>query len=237
MRPHIAHRLGSRGKPEESRAAILQAAAREFAREGIAGARTDSIARSAHVNKALLYYYFKDKESLYREVLDHVFSGLAETINAAFESSLPPREKILAYVGAHFDYIANHALYPRLVHAELTRTRAGNTAQFERIVQQYFRPLFGKIADVLKQGQASGDFRPVDVMQFIPSMISVIVFYFNTVPVIKLMTGEDPLTPERLSERRAAVLDFISAALFRSPLNSTISSSVTSSGVRKGERK
>ena len=233
MRAHTAHRLGSRGRPEESRAAILQAAAQEFAREGIAGARTDSIARSAHVNKALLYYYFKDKESLYRAVLDHVFSGLAETINVAFESSLPPREKILAYVGAHFDYIANHALYPRIVHAELTRTRTGNTAQFERIVQQYFRPLFGKIADVLRQGQATGDFRPVDPMQFIPSMISVVVFYFNTVPVIKLMTGNDPLTPERLAERRAAVLDFISAALFSSPIHSSISAP----GVRKGERK
>ena len=33
-------RLGSRGRPEESRTAILQAAIREFAREGIAGART-----------------------------------------------------------------------------------------------------------------------------------------------------------------------------------------------------
>jgi AcrR family transcriptional regulator len=32
-------RLGSRGRPEESRAAILQAAVREFSREGIAGAR------------------------------------------------------------------------------------------------------------------------------------------------------------------------------------------------------
>ena len=228
MRSHVTHRLGSRGRPEESRAAILQAAAQEFAREGIAGARTDSIARSAHVNKALLYYYFKDKESLYRAVLDHVFSGLADTIYATLDSRLPPREKILAYIGAHFDYIANHALYPRIVHAELTRARAGNTAQFERIVQQYFRPLFGKIAEVLKQGQASGDFRQVDPMQFIPSMISVIVFYFNTVPVIKLMTGHDPLTPERLAERRVAILDFISAALFISP---------GSQRVRKGERK
>ena len=37
-------RLGSRGQPEESRAAILQAAVREFAEHGIAGARTDAIA-------------------------------------------------------------------------------------------------------------------------------------------------------------------------------------------------
>ena len=70
-------RFGSRGRPEQSRAAILQAAIREFAREGVAGARTDAIARAAKVNKALLYYYFKDKEALYGAVLDQVFGGLS----------------------------------------------------------------------------------------------------------------------------------------------------------------
>ena len=49
---------------------------REFSREGVAGARTDAIARAAGVNKALLYYYFKDKETLYGAVLDQVFGGL-----------------------------------------------------------------------------------------------------------------------------------------------------------------
>jgi len=44
--------------------------------------------------------------------------------------------------------------------------------------------------------------------------ISAIVFYFNTAPIMKLMTGSDPMSPARLAERRAAVLDFISAALF-----------------------
>src|ERR1022692_2052812 len=70
------HRLGTRGRPEESRAAILKAAVAEFAEHGIAGARTDAIARAAHVNKALLYYYFKDKDALYGAVLDQVFGGL-----------------------------------------------------------------------------------------------------------------------------------------------------------------
>src|ERR1022692_4744369 len=69
-------RLGTRGRPEQSRASILKAAMAEFAEYGIAGARTDAIARAAHVNKALLYYYFKDKDSLYGAVLDQVFGGL-----------------------------------------------------------------------------------------------------------------------------------------------------------------
>ena len=75
MATPIRTRLGTRGQPHESRAAILEAAVAEFADDGIAGARTDAIARAAGVNKALLYYYFKDKEALYGAVLDRVFAG------------------------------------------------------------------------------------------------------------------------------------------------------------------
>jgi TetR/AcrR family transcriptional regulator len=208
-------RLGSRGRPAKSRAAILQAAVREFSREGVAGARTDAIARAAGVNKALLYYYFKDKETLYGAVLDQVFGGLTESIQEALSSNLPPREKLLAYAGAHFDYIANHPLYPRIVQGEMMRAARGGTPQLERIVQQYFRPLFSKLAAVIREGQAAGEFRSVDPLHFIPSMIAIIVFYFTNAPVMRMLTGADPFSAEFVSARRAAVLDFISGALFR----------------------
>jgi TetR/AcrR family transcriptional regulator len=208
-------RLGSRGRPEQSRAAILQAAVREFAQEGIAGARTDAIARAAKVNKALLYYYFKDKEALYGAVVDQVFGGLISCVGEVLSRDLPPREKILAYAGAHFDYVASHPLYPRIVQGEMMGAGRGTANHLEPIVKRYFRPLFGRVAEVLKAGQAVGEFRSVDPMHFIPSMIAVIVFYFTTAPVMRVMTGKDPLSSERIAARRRAVLDFISAALFK----------------------
>lgn len=208
-------RLGSRGRPEESRAAILQAAVREFSREGLAGARTDAIARAAGVNKALLHYYFKDKETLYGAVLDQVFGGLTESIQEALASDLPPKEKLLAYVGAHFDYIASHPLFPRIAQGEMMRAGRGRAPQFERIVKQYFVPLFRRLAAVIQEGQAAGDFRPVDPTHFVPSMIAVIVFHFTNAPVLRMIAGIDPFAPERVAARRVAVMDFISAALFR----------------------
>lgn len=208
-------RLGSRGRPEQSRAAILQAAVREFSREGVAGARIDAIARSARVNKALLYYYFKDKEALYSAVLDQVFGGLTAAVSAAFALNAPPRERILAYVRAHFDYIAGNPLYPRIVQGEMMRAGRETSSQLDRIVKQYFRPLASQVAQVVTEGMASGDFRAVDPMQVVPSMISVIVFYFTNAPAIRSMTGVDPLQPKPVAARRAAVLDFISAALLR----------------------
>src|ERR1700693_6458464 len=124
-RQHPA-RMGSRGQPEESRAAILRAAAQEFAEHGIAGARTDAIARAARVNKALLYYYFEDKDALYEAVLDHVFSGLRARVMPVLESKLPPRQKMLEYLGAYFDYIAANPRFPRVVQAEWMVCGAGS---------------------------------------------------------------------------------------------------------------
>src|SRR5271157_6583020 len=153
-----AHRLGTRGRPEESRASILKAAVAEFAENGIAGARTDAIARAAQVNKALLYYYFKDKDALYEAVLDHVFSGLRERVMPVLESGLPPRQKMLEYLGAYFDYIAANPRFPRVVQGEWMRSGAGG-APMQRVAKEYFRPIFEKLAGVLREGMEAGEFR------------------------------------------------------------------------------
>jgi TetR/AcrR family transcriptional regulator len=207
--------MGSRGQPEESRAAILHAAAQEFSTLGIAGARTDAIARAAKVNKALLYYYFKDKETLYGAVLDHAFSGMKAKVFQALDSDLPPRQKIMAYVGAYFDFIASNQIYPKLMQREMMRAREGHSEHIDRLVKTYFQPIYRKVAELLRQGIAEGEFRQVDPVHFVPSMVAMIVFYFSSAPVMRRMVRFNPLAPERIAERRAAVLDFISAALFQ----------------------
>lgn len=207
--------MGSRGQPEESRAAILQAAAREFAEFGVAGARTDAIAREAGVNKALLYYYFKDKETLYGAVLDSAFAGLKAAVFQALDSDLPPGEKILAYAGAYFDFIASNQLYPRLMQREMMRAREGQSVHIEKLIKGYIQPVFVKVSEIIRQGIANGEFRTVDPVQFVPSIVAIIVFYFSSAPTMQKIVGFNPLAPERIAERRAAVLDFISAALFR----------------------
>jgi len=206
--------MGTRGQPEESRAAILKAAAHEFAEHGIAGARTDTIAREAHVNKALLYYYFEDKDTLYGAVLDNAFSGLKNTVFEVLDSALPPREKVLAYAGAYFDFIASNQLYPRLMQREMMRAREGESQHIDKLIKSYIQPIFLRVNQVLQEGIAKGEFRSVKTEHFVPSMVAMIVFYFSSAPMIQKIVGFNPLSPQRIAERRAAVLDFISAALF-----------------------
>jgi TetR/AcrR family transcriptional regulator len=206
--------LGTRGQPEQTRAAILKAAIREFAGEGAAGARTDAIARAAKVNKALLYYYFKDKETLYGAALDFVFAGLTERVSEVLERNLSPAGKIYEFVGAHFDYIASNPAFPRMVHQEMMRAGRTGSPHLKRIVERYLRPTFGRLRGVIEEGIARGEIRRLDPAQLVPSLIGLNIFYFSAAPVMRLMTGEDPFSPEHIRQRRAAVLDFVSAAVF-----------------------
>ena len=206
----------TRRQPDRARQAILKAALQEFAQEGISGARIDHIARAARVNKALLYYYFHDKEALHGAVLEQVFSGLAERINQVLDRDLPPREKVLAYAGAHFDYIASSPLYPRVVQREMMRAGRQGSPHIRRIVERYLRPILARLAELLRAGMDSGDFRRLDPMHFVFSIVAMNVFYFSSAPVLALIGQRDPLAPESVAARKAAVLDLIAAALFTS---------------------
>src|SRR6202142_4454465 len=199
-------RLGTRGRPEQSRAAILRAAVAEFAEHGIAGARTDAIARAARVNKALLYYYFKDKDALYEAVLDHVFSGLRDRLMPVLESDLEPRKKLLEYVGRYFDYIAANPRFPRVVQAEWMRMGPKGSPQMRRIAREYFAPIYQRVAEMLREGAEKGQFRAVNPMDFLPSMVGIIIFYFSTAAAMKTLLKIDPLSKKRIAEGREFVL-------------------------------
>ena len=68
---------------------ILEAAAQVFAESGYDGARVDEIAKRAGVNKALIYYYYDNKESLlsllFQETRDAVFALLDSITSPALD--------------------------------------------------------------------------------------------------------------------------------------------------------
>jgi TetR/AcrR family transcriptional regulator len=206
--------LGTRNQPEQTKAAILKAALVEFANMGLAGARTDAIANAAGVNKALLYYYFRDKETLYGATLESVFAPLSEKLQAVLGGPGDPPERVIGFAATYFDTIAANPLYPRLVQHEMMRAGSGLSPHIQRIVEKYQRPTYSKLVRVFDEGIRTGLFRKVDVLQFLPSMVAIIVFYFSSTPMLRAIMPGDPLSPERVAARREAVLDFISAALF-----------------------
>ena len=199
---------------EDTRHAILRAAVAEFSELGMAGARTDSIARAAGVNKALLHYYYGSKDALYSAVLDEVLAGYLETHLAVLRGEGTPGERILRYFLAHFNHLAAHGAFSRLMEYEMMRARKGHPSHIARLVTNCLGPLNKAVRETIAEGIRTGEFRRIDPGQFALSITGANVFYFVAVPVVAEINGWDPRSPEMLELRRTAVLDLAAAALF-----------------------
>ena len=208
-------RRGSRRQPEARRNAILKAALVEFAREGLAGARMDAIAEAAGVNKALLYYYFRDKETLYGAILDRFFEPLVKRIIAVCDQPGSAGERFLTYARTHFDAVAESPYYAHIFMSELMSAGRGGSPHLDRIFARYMQPIGMRVLALVREGVTNGEFRTVDPNQFIPSAIGSIVHWFLTAPLRQKFAPEMGMSgPRAIPQRRAATLDFIAAALF-----------------------
>jgi TetR/AcrR family transcriptional regulator len=92
----------------ELRGEILAAARTEFAQYGLAGARIDRIAKSAHASKERLYAHFGDKETLFREV---VASDVVEFFGAA----TPRPDAVAEWVGDLYDLMCARPEHLRMM--------------------------------------------------------------------------------------------------------------------------
>jgi TetR/AcrR family transcriptional regulator len=197
----------------KSRAAIVAAAAQVFAQAGFAGARTDAIADAAGVNKALLYYYFKSKESLYEAVVEDHFREFNRQALEVLASPDPARAVLLRYVDLHFDFISSkHQSAPLFQQLMMNRGKF-----LQRLIRAYFKPRSEALGQVIDRGMREGEFRPADRFNTAVSIVSLIVFYFSAAPVMQMMGWPDAYSPASLKRRKQEVLDFIRHGLFLDP--------------------
>src|SRR5262245_51380585 len=84
-----ARREGRQARRGERREAILAAALEEFSARGFAATRLDDVAQRAGVAKGTIYLYFRDKESLFQELVRELLSPIVGVIEAAPLRDLP----------------------------------------------------------------------------------------------------------------------------------------------------
>ncbi len=201
-------------RADQTRKAILRAAIREFSTNGLAGARTDAIAESAKVNKALLYYYFKSKHGLYAAAIDEASKTVAERALAALDPKHSAGERLLRTALSHFDRILTQRDFQSLMQQEMVRMRRGQSEVFPTMLENVFKPVMGKLKEAVHDGIQSGELCPVDWLQVVYSGLGANVFYFLSAPMMRLLLSSDPLAPAAIESRRKAAVQFLGNALF-----------------------
>jgi len=186
---------------------ILAAAVEVFAEKGFDGARTDEIAVNAGVNKAMIYYYFKSKENLYTVIVETVFGEvyLILSRHLSHVDVKTPEEGIRSFIDSYVDFIYTHRIFFKVMLWDLAR----GGAIVSRVAGKMMRDKIGEATGVFEQAARDGYLRPFNPKHLFVSMIGMILFFFFAEPVIRVIWGEEPITPEHIDERKKEISNLI----------------------------
>lgn len=138
-------RRGARqARRSERREAILTAALEEFSARGFAATRLDDVAQRAGVAKGTIYLYFRDKESLFQELVRAMLSPLVGVIEAAPLRDLPIR----AVAEMIIDVFVNEIYGTR--RKDVIRLTLAEGPRFPKIAEFYYREVIGRVLPVMR---------------------------------------------------------------------------------------
>jgi TetR/AcrR family transcriptional regulator len=196
-----------------TRDSILEAAERIFGDEGLEGARTEAIAAAAGVNKALLYYYFRSKDGLYRAVLEGYLAEFNRRALEVLSAEGSARSLLLRYINLHFEFIGAHRHHGPL----FQRMLMADEKTWVRLAREHGLPRLKALLKVIERGMRTGELRRMDSIHAAISLVSLIVFYFSSASVLRAVSGIDPYAKGNVERRKKEVLKFVRYALFTDP--------------------
>src|ERR1700744_294726 len=154
----------------ERRAAIVDAAMEEFVARGFAATRLDDIARRAGVAKGTIYLHFKDKESMFEELIRTAIVPLVGRITAP-----PPPGASIRDTVEHvaLTFIQEIVTTPR---ADIVRLIIAEGARFPSIADFYYREVISRglagMRALIELAVGRGEIREAQLARFPQIMIA-----------------------------------------------------------------
>ncbi|ASC73545.1 HTH-type transcriptional regulator RutR [Halomicronema hongdechloris C2206] len=210
--PKLSNSAAKREKqsrnPQITKANILSAAIEEFAQYGLSGARTEAIATRSGVTKAMLCYYFKNKETLYRSVLQQ----LVDDINNAFQpidwERLSADQALEAVIRNYIGFEVSNRWHGMLWFQEAIQNQGRYGAETG------WQAGFQTIVEILERGIAEEKFRQVDPFLTTINILGVCSFYFDAHENLKYLDpNKDLLSFDMVKQQTETTVNFILAGI------------------------
>ncbi len=158
----------------DSQAAIFTAAAHEFSERGFDAAGVDRIAAAAGVNKAMLYYHFDSKRSLYVEVLRDMFRAVGAKVRAIADGPGTADQKLDVWIATIIDEAAARPWFPPIMLREL----GSGAAHIDDPTFETLNGVYLGARDIIVQGQREGRFRDADpLLTYLTILPSILIFF------------------------------------------------------------
>lgn len=200
--------------PKITSARILAAAKTEFARKGLAGARVDTIAARAKINKRMIYHYFKSKEELYLAVLEEAYGDLRRAERLVDFEGREPEDAIAALVEFTWNYYRSNPELLRLIVTE--NIHQARYLKRSKKIREMHSPFVALIGELLERGVRQGVFREgIDPNQLYISIAALGFYYLNNRWTLSVIYGIDLGSEPEMEKRRTIMVDTILSYLCR----------------------
>jgi AcrR family transcriptional regulator len=192
-----------------TRAHILRAALRSFARCGYAATSVRQIVDDARVSKPALYYYFADKAQLFQALVDQAHDERYRLMQAAAERGRTVAEKLEKIVAAIFEFSLRNRELMRLAFA--TAFAASGESPSRVRCAEKGRRNYEFVRSLISEGQASGE---LDHRFSVDELAMGVYGQLNSYVMVRLLVPDCPL--DRRTARQIVRL-FLEGAARRHP--------------------
>lgn len=191
--------MTKRIKDQSTEEVILNAARKVFVQKGMYGARMQDIADEAGINKALLHYYFQNKDKLFEKVFMEAASHLFPKVNEVFNSDATVFEKIEKFCDEYIDVVMKNPYLPLFVINEVNQ----NPLFFmKKMWEGKNKPDPSKFLAQIEAEVKKGIIKPISPLQLMMNLVSMTIFPFVAKPVIQMNFGLDEFQFQHAMEQR-----------------------------------
>lgn len=161
---------------------ILAAAEKLFADRGFKETSIQMLADSAGVNRALIFYYFKNKEALYRRLIETAYAALEADMRNEMQNTRSPVEALKGWVRVTCRAMGRS---PNLLRLLLREVAGPGPAVLP--VGRYTDDVERPLREIIELGCSTGVFRPVDAPMTAISLMGIMTAFFRR----RYVTGQD----------------------------------------------
>ena len=172
---------------------IIQVAEKLFALDGFDGTSVRVIAANAHVNVAMISYYFGSKERLLESIVLYRINGLRLQLENLVAEDLSPIEKMDKIIEYYIQQVLSNMSIHQIIQNEISnKKRAFNLTAFTEVKKSNL----ALIKHIITEGQLQGLFKETINAELIAPMIIGTVIYFNLnksfyIDLLKISSDED----------------------------------------------
>ncbi|WP_239021355.1 TetR/AcrR family transcriptional regulator [Novacetimonas cocois] len=193
---------------EATQKRILAAAKKEFAMNGLAGARVDIIAEKAEANKRMIYHYFGGKEALFERVLEDAYADICRAEQSLKLDHLDPKAALETLVRFTWQYYLDNPEFLTLVNNE--NLQKAVHLHGSKVLPVISRNRLDMVESLLARGEKAGIFRPgIDAMQLNITIAAVGYYYITNRFTGSIIFDCDFMASGMLRKRLAFNIDTI----------------------------